>query len=132
MTSLEDVQSYIERLDDGVVNSEEVEPGLWVLTPDDTSELRIVVNYAPPVVVFRVNVMELPPEGDHRPPLMKKLLQLNANDLVHGSYGIEGEHIVLTSALQLENLDFSEFQASIDSITLALASHMSTLAPYQE
>ena len=132
MTSREDIQSYIERLDDGVVTSEEVEPGLWVLTPDETSELRIVVSYAPPVVVFRVNVMELPPEGDHRHPLMKKLLELNASELVHGSYGIEGEHIVLTSALQLENLDFNEFQASIDSITLALASHMTTLAPFQE
>ena len=131
MTGREDVQSFIERLDDGVVTSEELEPGLWVLTPEQNG-VRIVVNYEPPVVVFRVNVMELPAEGDKRTSLMRKLLELNATELLHGSYGIEGDSVVLTDALQLENLDFSEFQASIDSITLALASHLNALAPYQE
>ena len=131
MTGREDVQSFIERLDDGVVTSEELEPGLWVLTPEQNG-VRIVVNYEPPVVVFRVNVMDLPAEGDKRTSLMRKLLELNATELLHGSYGIEGDSVVLTDALQLENLDFSEFQASIDSITLALASHLNALAPYQE
>ncbi len=31
---------------------------------------------------------------------------------------------MLTDTLELENLDFSEFEASFDSITLALASHL--------
>jgi len=30
------------------------------------------------------------------------------------------------------DLDFSEFEASFDSITLALASHLGALAPYRE
>ena len=51
---------------------------------------------------------------------------------MHGSYGLEGDHVVLTDTLELENLDFSEFEASFDSITLALASHLATLAPYRE
>ena len=51
---------------------------------------------------------------------------------MHGSYGLEGDHVVLTDTLELENLDFSEFEASFDSITLALASHLGALAPYRE
>ena len=47
---------------------------------------------------------------------------------MHGSYGLEGDHVVLTDALELENLDFNEFEASFDSITLALASHLGALA----
>ena len=35
----------------------------------------------------------------------------------------------VTDTLELENLDYSEFEASFDSITLALASHLATLAP---
>ncbi len=131
MTGREDVQGFIERLDDGVLTSEELEPGLWVLTPEQDG-VHIVVNYGPPVVVLRVNVMELPGDGGKRTALMQKLLELNATELLHGSYGIEGDSVVLTDALQLENLDFNEFQASIDSITLALASHLKALAPYQE
>ena len=63
---------------------------------------------------------------------LRQLLEYNARELVHGSYGLEGAHIVLTDTLELENLDFSEFEASLDSITLALASHLGALAPYRE
>jgi hypothetical protein len=130
MASHDDLESFISRLDDAV-SSEEVETGIWVLTPGDDS-VPVVVSFDPPVVVFRVRVMDLPQAGSNRNELMQKLLEFNAEGLVHGSYGIEGAQIVLTDALQLENLDFNEFQASLDSITLALASHMSALAPFQE
>jgi hypothetical protein len=60
------------------------------------------------------------------------LLEYNARDLVHGSYGVEGDHVVLTDTLELTNLDYSEFEASVDSLTLALASHAGTLAPFGE
>jgi len=131
MTDRSDIQSFIDRLEDGFAISEEVEDGLWVLTPEDGGS-PIVVTMSPPVLVLRVNVMQLPPPGDRRNELLQKLLQLNATELVHGSYGIEDTQIVLTDAMQLGNLDFSEFQASVDSITLALGSHLSTLASYQE
>jgi hypothetical protein len=67
-----------------------------------------------------------------RRELFRQLLEFNARDLVHGSYGLEGDHIVLTDALELADLDFSEFEASFDSITLALATHLGALAPYRE
>ena len=51
---------------------------------------------------------------------------------MHGSYGVEGDHVVLTDTLALEHLDYSEFEASVDSLTLALASHAGSLAPYGE
>ena len=55
------------------------------------------------------------------------MLEYNARDLVHGSYGLEGDHVVLTDTLELDNLDYNEFEASVDSITLAVASHYSRL-----
>jgi len=45
---------------------------------------------------------------------------------------VDGNDIVLSDTLELENLDFNEFQASFESMTLALASHLGTLAPYRE
>ena len=130
MATIEDVQAYLERLDGGV-SADEVEPGLWVLSPEDGGG-QIVVNFTPPVVVLRVNVMELPKDESRRSALMTKLLELNAKELLHGSYGIEETRVVLTEALQIENLDFSELQASVDSIAMALGSHLAALAPYKE
>jgi hypothetical protein len=76
--------------------------------------------------------MEPPASDEKKSGLYRQLLEFNARDLVHGSYGLEGDHIVLTDALELNDLDFTEFQASWDSLNLALASHLSALAPYRE
>jgi hypothetical protein len=39
--------------------------------------------------------------------------------MVHGAYGIEGDNVVLIDTLQSENLDFNEFQASLDALLMA-------------
>ncbi|HEX3235273.1 MAG TPA: hypothetical protein VHR41_13835 [Gemmatimonadales bacterium] len=130
MITKDDIQSFLDRLEGGALTVTEIEPNLWLArTPD---EAEVVVHYAPPVVVLRVRVMELPASDPRRSELFRQLLEYNARELVHGSYGVEGDHVVLTDTLELENLDFSEFEASFDSITLALASHLATLAPYRE
>ena len=130
MLTKEDIQSFIDRLDGGTVESTELEPGLWRVRSQTGAE--VIVHFAPPVVLLRMRVMEPPSTDDKRSGLYRQLLEFNARDLVHGSYGLEGEHVVLTDALELENLDYSEFEASFDSMTLALASHLSALAPFRE
>jgi len=130
MLTREDIQSFIDRLEGGTVESTELEPGFWRVRSQTGAE--VIVHYAPPVVLLRMRVMEPPSTDDKRSGLYRQLLEFNARDLVHGSYGIEGDHVVLTDALELADLDFSEFEASFDSMTLALASHLSALAPYRE
>jgi hypothetical protein len=130
MISRDDVQSWLERLEGGTLDVRELETNLWLVRSRGGAE--VVVHYAPPVVILRVRVMELPGGEPRRSDLFRQLLELNARELVHGSYGLEGDHIVLTDALELTDLDFSEFEASFDSITLALATHHGALAPYRE
>src|SRR5271169_1350866 len=62
-----------------------------------------------PLVVLRVHVGDLTEGGGaEQSALFRTLLELNARQLVHASYGIEDKHVVLSSALELENLDFNE------------------------
>ena len=130
MITRDDLLSFFDRLYGGSLTIMELEPNLWLVrTPDDA---EVVVHYAPPVVILRVRVMELPASEPRRGELFRQLLEYNARDLVHGSYGLEGDHVVLTDTLELENLDFSEFEASVDSLTLALASHLGSLAAFRE
>lgn len=130
MLTREDLQSFLDRLEGGACEVTEIEPGLWRVR--NPSGAEVVVHYAPPVVVLRLHVMEPPATDPRRSDLYRRLLEFNARDLIHGSYGLEGEHIVLTDALELADLDYSEFEASWDSLTVALASHLTTLAPYRE
>lgn len=130
MVTREDIQSWLDRLEGGRLAVEELEPNLWVARNADGAE--VVVNYAEPVAILRVRVMELPAAEPRRAELFRQLLEMNVRDLVHGSYGLEGDHVILTDTLELENLDYSEFEASFDSMTLALASHLGALAPFRE
>ena len=130
MVTKEDIESFLDRIDSGTANVGEVKPGTWVVKTVAGAE--VVVHYAPPVVILRVTVMTLPAAEPRRSELLRELLELNARDLVHGAYGLEGDKVVLTDTLELENLDFNEFEASFDSITLALAQHLGALAPYRE
>jgi hypothetical protein len=130
MVTRDDIQSWLDRLDTGGLETREVEQGMWIARTEEGAE--VVVSLAPPVVILRVRVMELPKDATARSELFRQLLEYNARELVHGSYGVEGDHVVLTDTLELENLDYTEFEASFDSITLALASHFTALAPYRE
>jgi hypothetical protein len=130
MVTREDIQTFLDRVEGGTVEISELEPGLWRARTQSGAE--VVVHYAPPVVILRVRVMEPPASDEKRSGLYRQLLEFNARDLVHGSYGLEGEHVVLTDALELADLDYTEFEASWDSLTLALASHLSALAPFRE
>lgn len=128
MVSREDIERFLDRLGGDGATYAEVEPGLWRVRAGGALNYDIAVTYAPPVLLLRVNVMELPAGADAQARLARRLLELNAGDLLHGAYGIERATVVLTEALELAHLDYEEFLASFESITLALASHMPELA----
>jgi hypothetical protein len=132
MVNKEDVERFLDRLSADGATYSELEPGLWIVKPSGELDFSVVVHYSPPVVVLRVKVMTLPTDTTSLATLSRRLLELNATDLVHGSYGIEDDSIVMTEALELSHLDFEEFLAAFESITVALASHLRELGSYRE
>lgn len=132
MVTREDLEAFLDRLTAGGATIRELEPGLWSVRPGGALEIDVIVHHLPPVVLLRVKVMDLPSGETKANAVSRRLLELNATDLLHGSYGISNGAIVLTEALELAHLDFEEFLASYESMTLALASHMRELSTFQE
>ena len=132
MLTKDDDESYLIRLSATGATYSEVEPGFWIVRPSPESDLSLAVNFSPPVVLLRIDVMTLPDDAIQTATLTHRLLELNASDLLHGAYGIQDKQIVLTEALELSALDFEEFLASYESMTLALASHLRELGSYRE
>jgi hypothetical protein len=132
MVTHDDIESFLDRLSAEGASYSEVSDGLWNVRPASEFDFGVVVHYSPPVVVLRVKVMDLPADAQQQIALSRRLLELNATDLLHGSYGIQQNAVVLTEALELEHLDFEEFLAAYESITLALASHIRELASFRE
>ena len=132
VVSREEVEQFLDKLEADGATWREVEAGLWAIRPAGALDLEIVVNYTPPVVVLRVKVMDLPKDAASRSKLYPRLLEWNATDLLHGSYGKHSDTVVLTETLELSHLDFEEFEAAYESMTLALAGHLPELSSYRE
>lgn len=132
MTSIEDIESHLIKLE---VPYESIGNGAWVVHPDDARRAHIGVQLQEPIVLFSMPLFELRAETPDRESLFRKLLELNS-ELLHSSYGLDGEKVVLSGAHQLANLDSNEFQAMIDDMTMALDNHYEALsswaAPAQE
>ncbi|HXU71323.1 MAG TPA: hypothetical protein VN947_18450 [Polyangia bacterium] len=126
MKTAADVQAYLMKME---LPSEEPRENTWMVSGLDGLD-NLIITLAGPVLVFRVKVMDIP--AHHREELFRTLLELNATEMMHGAYGIEGESVVIMDALQLENLDYNEFAATVDDITLAVASHHGRLAKFRE
>ncbi|MBI1809561.1 MAG: hypothetical protein HYR75_06655 [Gemmatimonadetes bacterium] len=132
MVTQQDIESYLDRLSADGATYTEVEDGLWNVKPAGELDFGVVVHYSPPVVVIRVKVMELPADAKSTNGLTRRLLEMNATEMLHGSYGIQNNTVVLTEALELSHLEFEEFLAAYESITMALASHIRELASFRE
>lgn len=102
---------------------ERLEDGTYIVKMGADRPL-VAVRLAPPVLVMRVAIGYAPAEAT---PLFRRLLELNATALLHAAYGLEGDRIVLSAALPLENVDLNEIEAVLADIDLALAEHVPSL-----
>jgi hypothetical protein len=132
MVTHDDIEAFLDRLQPTGATYSEVSDGLWQVRPGGDLAFGVVVHRSPPVVVIRVKVMDLPKDAGKQAALNRRLLELNASDLLHGSYGIEADAVVITEALELDHLDYEEFRAAYESITVSLASHIRELASFRE
>lgn len=126
MKSKEDVESYLMRM---AVPYADAGNNTWIISGADGVE-NVALALKDPLLVFRVRVLALPKDDKLKIELYETVLGWNAKEMVHGAYGIEEDSLVITDALELENLDFNEFQATVDDITLAVADHYSRLGKF--
>lgn len=106
--------------------------GMWMVHDEFDNVDNIVVTLSPPMVLFRVKLMDLPDDSGTHEALFRKLLELNTSSMVSGAYGIDGNAIVALETLQAENLDLNEFQAAIDGLTIAITEHYDELKRFHD
>jgi hypothetical protein len=128
MRTEKDVEAYLLRLNRRFRALEE-QPGTFLVEMGEKTP-PLILRIEPPLVVVRVHIGDVDGKaGPEESALFRKLLELNARQLIHAAYGLDGTHIVLSGALELENLDFNELQATLDEIDMALAQQLPGIAP---
>jgi Zn-dependent protease with chaperone function len=123
LRNAEDLEAQLERLQR---RYERLEDGTYLvrLSP---GQPPVGLRLVPPVLVLQVEVGPSPEDDSKATALFRKLLELNAGSLLHSAYGLEGSTIVLSSALELDNLDLNELEAVLADMDVALGEHVPML-----
>ena len=108
----------------------EIEPNFWILEDPEHSLEGVAVIYTDPLVIIRVQVMDAPKQK--RLEFFTRLLELNASDLVQGSYGLDKDKVVLIDTHDYETLDYSEFKDILDAFSLSLTQHYPILSEFRD
>ncbi len=127
MLSKEKLENYMIKLS---LNYEEVSANTWIIKDLSKGLENVVVSAADSVIMIRVKVMEIPAKKQDK--LYETLLSLNASDMMHGAYAIDGKNVLIVDTLEVETMDLEEFQASLDAIGFALTSHYKVLQEYRK
>ena len=114
MKTREDIQAYLLR--SGLAH-QEVDAETWLVRAEDEAQ-PVVVRLQGSLVLVRAEVGAVPKKD--RESFFATLLRENAEALVHCSYGLTGDNVILSGALPLENLDYNEFLSTLDDMALAL------------
>ena len=123
ISSSDDLEAQLRRLER---RYERLPDGTFVLSLGP-NQPPVALRLVPPVLVLQVSVGPAPKLDSVAAPLYRKLLELNATALVHSAYGLEGDLIVLASALELSSLDLNELEAVLADIDVALGEHVPVL-----
>ena len=126
MISREKIEGYLVKLS---LTFQETGRGTWVVRDAEKGLENMIIALSDPLVIIRINVMEVPAGGKEK--LFEELLRLNATDMVHGAYAVDGKHIIIIDTLEGDTMNLEEFEASIDAIGLAIAQHYRTLSKYR-
>ena len=126
MSLTDKIESYLVKL---TLSFQSPAPRTWVVRDAHKGLENLLIVLAEPLLIMRIHVMEVPAAA--REKLFEELLRLNATDMVHGAYAIDGKNIVIIDTLEAEPMDLEEFEASIDAIGLALAQHYRPLSKYR-
>lgn len=125
MRTREDIEAYLSRSGNP---HREVAEDTWLVNDPSESADHIVVRITEELVIFRMKVLELTRvKPDRREEFYEMLLRWNAEDMVHGAYGLADGDLVMIATLRLEHLDFNEFSGTLDDFSIALTNHHSKL-----
>lgn len=127
MRTNEDIENFLYELE---FPFESLDDEMWRVQDEHDDIENLVLYRTGTVLNFRLKLFDLP--TDNTEELFTKLLQLNATDMVHGAYAIEENAVIITGALEIENLDRNELQATVEAFGLALRSHYPILSDLKD
>ncbi len=118
MSHFDTIEDFAIRLNCRILYKNE-QTGILKIENEPDGIHNLIIGVAPPILImeqllfsFREDNMEM----------FKKLLQKN-RDTIHGAFVIneEGDRVLFRYTMQLQNIDFNEFESALNSLGLLLS-----------
>lgn len=123
------VEKYI--LDAGYsISYKSREEGIFVIENFADGVQNLIIGVATPVLIFEQYLFTL---TEDRMDIFKELLMKN-RDIIHGAFALteDGQKVIFRYTLQMHNLDFNEFEAAVNSLSLLLSEYSEQLIQFSK
>lgn len=124
-----EIEKLLDSIDLTIVSKSEKD-GVFVVSNEEDGIHKLIIGVASPVIIFEQYLFTL--RGDNL-DTFKALLMKN-RDIVHGAFALteDGKKVIFRYTLQLHNLDRSEFEAAINSLSLLLGEYYEQLIKFSK
>lgn len=114
------IEQYASRLNCRIVYKNE-QTGILKLDNEADGIHNLIIGIAPPILIMEQFLFSF---EKNDPEMFKALLQKN-RDTIHGAFVIneEGNKVLFRYTMQLQNLDFNEFEGAINSLGLLMSEY---------
>lgn len=118
MNTIETIEDFALRLDCKILYKNE-QSGILKIDNQADGIHNLILGFAPPILIMEQFLFSFR-EGNTE--MFKKLLQKN-RDTIHGAFVIseEGNRVLFRYTMQLQNLDFNEFESALNSLGLLVS-----------
>lgn len=118
MKHFETVEEFALRLNCRIIYKD-VQHGILKIDNQTDGINNLILGIAPPILIMEQFLFSF---REDNLEMFKKLLQKN-RDTIHGAFVIteEGNRVLFRYTMQLENIDFNEFESALNSLGLLLS-----------
>lgn len=114
------ILGYLERMEYRVLYKEE-SSGILKVSKEEDGIGHLIIGVVPPILIFESFLFDI-----HQDDLSmyKALLQKN-RDMIHGAFVLNNDatKILYRYTLQIENVDFNEFESAINALSFLLSEY---------
>jgi hypothetical protein len=126
---IEQIEAFIRQLDCRILYRDEQQGILKIDNPADGIH-NLIIGIAPPILIMEQFLFSF--QQDHC-DMFKQLLQKN-RDTIHGAFVIneEGNKVLFRYTMQLEHINFNEFEGAINSLGLLLSEYADQIIDFSK
>lgn len=118
MNTIETIENFALRLDCKILYKNE-QSGILKIDNQADGIHNLILGVAPPILIMEQFLFSF---REDNIDMFKKMLQKN-RDTIHGAFVVseEGNRVLFRYTMQLQNLDFNEFEGALNSLGLLLS-----------